>query len=101
HQVLIHDYRAHFNSAGGHDLASVTFANIAEDLKEMLDDLGAKQTLHLGHSMGVNVTLEFARRYPKGMLGMVLISGTVIPPTDIMFDSNFFDLALPYIELVS
>ncbi len=101
YQILTHDYRAHFNSSGSEDISSVTFKNMAEDLKQILDAVGAKQSIHLGHSMGVNVTLEFARRYSEGMLAQVLVSGTVIPPQDIMFDSNFFDIALPYIQMVA
>ena len=52
----------------------------------------------IGHSMGVNTTLEFAKIYPELVSGMVLISGTVFPPQDIMFDSNIVDLAEHHIH---
>ncbi|MBC7715165.1 MAG: hypothetical protein H7177_17605 [Rhizobacter sp.] len=48
--------------------------------------------------MGVNICLEHARRYPEDVTAQVLISGTVVPPQDVMFDSNVVDIAMPIIE---
>jgi pimeloyl-ACP methyl ester carboxylesterase len=48
--------------------------------------------------MGVNICLEHARRYPEDMQGQILVSGTVVPPQDIMFDSNMVDLVSPHLK---
>lgn len=97
-QILLHDYRFHFSSSQEGDIETCTFPNITKDLHELLGHLGVKKTLFLGHSMGVNICLEHARRYPEDVTAQVLISGTVVPPQDIMFDSNVVDITLPYIE---
>jgi pimeloyl-ACP methyl ester carboxylesterase len=48
--------------------------------------------------MGVNVTLEFSKIYPGEVHKSILISGTVLPPQDIMFDSNIVDITSPFIK---
>lgn len=99
--ILIHDYRIHFESALDAPIESLTFKNIALDLHQVLKELGLPKMHMLGHSMGVNITLEYAHRFDNKPLGMVLISGTVIPPHDIMFDTNLMELATPTIQWVS
>jgi pimeloyl-ACP methyl ester carboxylesterase len=97
-QILLHDYRFHFASSQDGDIENCNFPNIARDLHELLAELNIKKTIFVGHSMGVNICLEHARRYPEDVTAQVLISGTVVPPQDIMFDSNVIDITMPYIE---
>jgi pimeloyl-ACP methyl ester carboxylesterase len=97
-QILIHDYRFHYASSQEGDISTCNFPNITKDLHELLGFLKIKKSLFVGHSMGCNISLEHSRRYPEDMLGQILISGTVVPPQDIMFDSNMVDLASPYIK---
>lgn len=99
-KILMHDYRCHYESTSSDGIESCTFINMVQDLKKLIDHLGLKKYVMLGHSMGVNVTLEFARMYPEDLKGMVLISGTVFPPQDIMFDSNIVDIAEPALHQV-
>lgn len=101
YQILIHDYRLHFESALDAPIESLTFENMAKDLNSVLTELGTPTTIMLGHSMGVNVTLEYARKHKEEVEGMVLISGTVVPPHDIMFDTNLMELATPTIQWVT
>jgi non-heme chloroperoxidase len=96
-KILVHDYRCHFESVCD-EISSCTFVNISHDLNQLLSYLGINKTFMIGHSMGVNVTLEYSRLYPEKLMAMVLISGTVFPPQDVMFDSNVVDLAEPYIQ---
>ncbi len=101
YQILIHDYRCHYSSSGGaEDVDTINFGTLAKDLKQVLSQFDPKRVVMIGHSMGVNVTLEFAKLYPEMTSSIVLISGTVIPPQDIMFDSNIVDLVSPYIEML-
>ena len=98
YNVIFHDYRFHFESSSTKEIADLSFNNICSDMNHLLHFLGVTEAFHIGHSMGVNVTLEFARRYPTKVLGMVLISGTVLPPQDILFNTNWMDFIQPLLE---
>jgi non-heme chloroperoxidase len=98
--VVYHDYRFHFKSGQTPNINDLSFKNISNDMKELLDFLKIQSAFHLGHSMGVNTTLEFARRNPDNVTGMVLISGTVLPPQDVLFDSNWMEIIQPILELL-
>ena len=95
YKILIHDYRGHYLSSGVEKLEDITFANISGDLKQLCDSLNIKTSILLGHSMGVNVCLEFAKRYPEMVKQMILISGTVVPVFNIMFNTNLTDQLNP------
>lgn len=87
-KILLHDYRGHFQSSGNHSVEDITFNRIALDLNEIIDHLNLKNSILLGHSMGVNVCLEFAKLFPKKVKKMILISGTVIPVHNIMMNTH-------------
>jgi pimeloyl-ACP methyl ester carboxylesterase len=88
YNILLHDYRGHFQSSGNHKIEDITFNRMALDLKELTDQLGLSDSILLGHSMGVNVCLEFAKLFPKKVLKMILISGTVVPVHNIMMNTH-------------
>ena len=94
----MHDYRGHFQSSGKNELEKITFPQMAKDLKDLCGFLGIKKAYLLGHSMGVNITLQMAKDYPDLVQGMVLISGTFMPVNDIMFDSNIMEFISPLLE---
>jgi len=96
--LLLHDYRGHFSSSGIGELEKINFKTIADDLNQLLISLNVKNYVMFGHSMGVNVTLEYARLFPQDLKGSILISGTVFPPQDIMFDTNLMDIATPALK---
>lgn len=95
-QILLHDYRGHFQSSGNQDVAKITFPQMAKDIKDLSDFLGIKKAYMLGHSMGVNITLQIAKDYPDLVQGMVLISGTFMAVNDVMFDSNIMEFVTPF-----
>ena len=96
--ILIHDYRGHFSSSGIENIDSCDFKNINDDLTELVLFIGLKKNIMIGHSMGVNITLEFALRSPELIHKMILISGTILPPQDIMFSSGIMGSLIPYIK---
>jgi non-heme chloroperoxidase len=98
-QILIHDYRGHFQSTGAHDVKKITFPQMAKDVADMCEFLGIKQAIMLGHSMGVNICLQLAKDFPDLVSGMVLISGTFINVKDVMFDSNLMEFIAPIANL--
>lgn len=101
YKILLHDYRSHFGSSGKTNLEDCNFNQMVNDLYLLLESIHASKYFMLGHSMGVNVTLEFSRQYPEKLLGGVLISGTVLPPQDVMFDNNITDLVFPFLQYFS
>lgn len=97
-KILWHDYRGHFQSSGAERLENITFARLADDIAELLSHLKISRAATVGHSMGVNVTLELARRHPALVAAMVLISGTTLPVKGVMFDNNLMEYVIPVAE---
>jgi pimeloyl-ACP methyl ester carboxylesterase len=96
YQILLHDYRGHFQSSGKHDIKKITFPQLAKDVNDLCRYLGIERAIMLGHSMGVNVCLQLAKDYPNLVSGMVLISGTFMAVNDVMFDSNIMEFITPF-----
>ena len=95
YQILIHDYRGHFQSTGTHEVEKLTFPQMARDVADLCKFLGIKRTLMIGHSMGVNICLQLTKDFPELVAGMVLISGTFLSVKDIMFDTNLMEFVAP------
>ncbi len=88
YQSIWFDYRGHQNSEIPSNMDSLTLENIARDLGTVLDELNIEDAVILGHSMGVNVVLEFYRQQPKRVAGMVLANGTAQRPLETAFGNN-------------
>lgn len=88
HQAVWFDYRGHHNSDTPSDLKSLNIENIAHDLECLLDELKIQDAIFLGHSMGVNVVLEFFKRAPHRVAGLVLANGTARRPLETLFNNN-------------
>ena len=71
---------------------------MADDINEMLEHLKITHVAAIGHSMGVNITLELARRHPDKVSCMGLISGTTMPVKGVMFDNNLMEYIIPVAE---
>jgi non-heme chloroperoxidase len=93
-KILLHDYRGHYQSTYS-QVEELTFKNFAKDLNQLLMIANIKSTHLIGHSMGVNVALEFYRSYPQAVKSLCIVSGTVMPVDSVMLDSNFIDLIRP------
>lgn len=98
-QILIHDYRGHFQSTGAHDVQKITFQQMAKDIAGLCHFLGIEKAHMLGHSMGVNICLQLAKDFPQLVESMVLISGTFINVKDVMFDTNLMEFIAPMAHL--
>ncbi len=90
HQAIWMDYRGHQNSELPQDLSTLTIETLASDLDRLCETLGIGPAVLLGHSMGVNVVLEFQRRFPNRVKAMVLANGTPRSPLETMFSTNAF-----------
>ena len=74
---MIHlHYRGHGKSDIPTDLTSVSIDRSVKDLQGILSQLGLKQALFCGHSMGVQIGLEYLRLQPDQVAGLLLLCGS-------------------------
>jgi len=78
HTVLLWDYRAHGRSDRPADIgtADLSIPRHARDLESVMGAAGIGSALLMGHSMGVQVVLEFHRHHPARVLALVPLLGT-------------------------
>jgi pimeloyl-ACP methyl ester carboxylesterase len=98
HTVIFMDYRGHNNSQFPQDPATLTVRDIAHDLDCLTDELKIGPATFLGHSMGVNVVLEFFHQTPEKVKAMVLANGGARDPMETLFGSNLMQYALPVVR---
>lgn len=95
HRILRWHYRGHGRSGIPEDRSKVGFDDLAGDLETILAHLGIREAIFLGHSMGVQMALEYHRRHPEQVLGMVLICGSHGLPLDTFHDSKALKIMFP------
>src|SRR5438270_8657650 len=95
HRIVRWHYRGHGRSAVPRDLARVSFDDVCGDLDAVIAATGIKKAVVLGHSMGVQVALEYHRRHPERVLGLALICGSYGLPLDTFHDSNMLKTVFP------
>eukprot|EP00931_Biecheleriopsis_adriatica_P115869 TRINITY_DN91620_c0_g1_i1.p1 TRINITY_DN91620_c0_g1~~TRINITY_DN91620_c0_g1_i1.p1 ORF type:complete len:427 (+),score=68.91 TRINITY_DN91620_c0_g1_i1:64-1281(+) len=76
--MICWDYRGYFDSEDPKRIRSVSVRDHALDGAEVLKAVVGDRTADLvvGHSMGVQVALEFALLYPEKVEAMVMLNGT-------------------------
>jgi len=99
--IVLHDYRGHFLSEGQDNIDNITFEKISSDIDELLEHLKVDSIIPIGHSMGVNISLDYTIRYPKKVVGNIFISGTIMPPQEVMFDSSIINFIEPYVTWIT
>jgi pimeloyl-ACP methyl ester carboxylesterase len=95
HRIIRWHYRGHGRSGIPEDSTRVGFDDISSDLEAVLEATGVPQAVLLGHSMGVQVALEYHRRHPGNVLGLVLMCGSHGLPLDTFHDSKALKILLP------
>ncbi|HSK98209.1 MAG TPA: alpha/beta hydrolase [Euzebyales bacterium] len=70
------DYRGHGVSDTPQDLEAATIDDVMADLDAVLRVTGATPAVLVGHSFGVQVVLEAARRWPERVAAIVAIAGS-------------------------
>ena len=92
------NYRGHGRSGAPEDLDGVTIDALCKDLNALMDEAGLTAAVHLGHSMGVQVILEFFRQFPERVRALVPICGSYAHPLDTFRDTRLFkDGVFPYL----
>jgi non-heme chloroperoxidase len=100
YRTIWFDYRGHQNSDTPKDLSNLTLENIAIDLKAVLDELDIRNAVLLGHSMGVNVVLEYFKQQRHQVAGMVLANGTAKRPLETLFRNNLFQAGFKLLKVL-
>ncbi|MDQ1910702.1 alpha/beta hydrolase [Paenibacillus sp. GD4] len=72
YQVVVFDLRGHGESS--YSKESVTYGLLAEDVRELMDELGIKKAYIAGYSTGGTVALHALMNYPDRFYGGILIS---------------------------
>jgi len=91
-------YRGHGESAPPSNPDSYDIPEIARDLRRILDHLDADAPVIAGHSMGVQVLLQFALDNPGVARGLITLCGSFGRPLDTLKDTDFAHRVLPYLE---
>src|SRR4051794_18780428 len=78
HRVVLVDLRGHGESDAPHQ--NYTMAVFADDLVWLCTKLVLTSPVIVGHSMGGNVALELAARYPDIPSSLVMIDSVMLPP---------------------
>jgi pimeloyl-ACP methyl ester carboxylesterase len=86
-QVVVWDYRGHGLSAPPKDMRNATVNYLVDDCKAVLDALEIKRAVLMGYSLGVQVILEFYRRYPSRVLALITCLGTYGRPMDTFYNT--------------
>lgn len=74
YRVLTWDLRGHGKSTPIGE--AINIAILADDLKAILDEIGAQEAILVGHSFGGFVVQEFTHRFPERVRGLVVIGAT-------------------------
>ena len=95
YRIVRWHYRGHGRSGIPTDRARIGFDDICGDLEAVLTATRTGEAVLLGHSMGVQVALEFHRRHPARVSGLVLICGSYGLPLDTFHDSKALKTIFP------
>ena len=99
-RVVRWHYRGHGLSGVPDDRDRIGFQYTADDLARVLDAAEVKSAIVFGHSMGVQVALEFHRRHPERVAGLVLICGSFGFPLDTFHDDTLLRRVFPYLHFL-
>jgi pimeloyl-ACP methyl ester carboxylesterase len=77
--------RGCFGSELGKSTAKTYIEDSAEDLKQILDERKVKKAVIVGHSMWGLIALQFYKKYPQRVAGLVLVSAPDANPLDYFF----------------
>lgn len=80
-RVIAPDARGHGLSAAPADEVYAMEA-FAEDVEELLKQLGIEQAVMLGHSLGGYIALAYAERYAKRLSAFGLVHSTTLPDSE-------------------
>ena len=102
--VVHHHMRGHGRSQVPHLSSNVTIGDLADDIPEILRQLCVtrdRPLILLGHSMGVQVVLEYLQRHGQEAAAAVLICGSFEHPASRVHYNDNLARALPLLKKVT
>lgn len=81
---------------GGH--RPIPIARFADDWRPVLDAVGSRRAVALGHSMGVQVALELWHRHPDPIAGLALFCGSYKNPAETFHGGSSLQTLLPIMQ---
>ncbi len=88
HRIVTFDYRGHGHSELKRNPRTYNLSSLVKDCKAVVDGLGLKKSIFVGHSLGVQLILELYRYWPEVFAGMILCFGTYGHPMDNFYNSK-------------
>ncbi len=98
HRVLRWHYRGHGQSGVPPDRGRIGMGHNCDDLRLLMDAAGMEKAAIFGHSMGVQVALEFHRRHPDRVSALVLLCGSYGNPLDTVHDGAALKATFPFVR---
>lgn len=97
---IIHwNYRGHGKSASPNNLDNLGIDACVQDLKTVIKSAAPKAPVVLvGHSMGVQVILEYCHRYPKKVAALIIICGAAGHPINHIHNNSLFLRLFPLLR---
>ena len=95
HRVIHWHYRGHGQSSLPPPGVAPSIPQFADDLAAVLEAARVRSAVVVGHSMGVQLALEFHRLHPARTRALVLVSGSPGHPLDTFHDTTLLRRALP------
>lgn len=100
YRVIRWHYRGHGQSSEPVDKHRVSVEDICDDLSGVLDALDVDSAILMGHSMGVQVILQFYGMEPDRVSALVAICGTYKRPLDTFHNHGHMNSLLPYLQRI-
>ncbi|MBF0118784.1 MAG: alpha/beta hydrolase [Desulfobacterales bacterium] len=94
-QVVTWDYRGHGKSGLPAKEKNHTMNDFAADLLAVMNELKISKAVFAGHSMGVQLILEFYKQHPEKVMGLIPILGTYGRPFTSFYGQAWVDKIMP------
>ncbi len=98
YRVVRWHYRGHGQSGEPRDPDRVSVEDLCDDLSGVLDALDIDSAIFMGHSMGVQVILQYYGLEPERVEALVPICGTFKRPLDTFHNHDHLNTLLPYLD---
>ncbi len=98
YRVLRWHYRGHGKSGMPTDRDRIGMLYSCDDLAQVMDAAGLGRAVIIGHSMGVQVALEFHRRHAERVAALALLCGSYGNPLDTFHDHTMLRAAFPFVR---
>jgi len=97
HTLIRWNYRGHGKSSTPTDMNRLRMEDVRTDLHQLIDASGVSKPILMGHSMGVQVVLDYAAHHVNAARGLVLMCGAPGRPLATFHDSDRGDKMFPYL----